>query len=58
MANDSMGQLNEVSPEKPSVNANPLIFDMEDMEVDIPQTSVMSLDSKRPSRRHKARFRN
>jgi len=49
-----MGQMNEPSPVKHQDQANPLIFDIEDMEVDIPQTSIMSLESKRLPRRNKA----
>ena len=38
------------SPTKRKIDDNPLIFDVEEMDPDIPQTSVMSLDQKMPSR--------
>ena len=41
-------------PQAKNRDSNPLIFDVEDMDPDIPQTSVMSLDpQKSPSRKRR-----
>ena len=55
LPNDSLAKAD--SPNKPPrIDNNPLIFDVDDVDVDIPQTSVMSLDQKSsPSRPSRAR---
>lgn len=54
ISNESTAKI-ETSPTKRKVSENALIFDMEEMEAEIPHTSQMSLDTKATSRKVRGR---